>query len=277
MSAVAKDYCLNIDNVAPAGTAKKAPHRGAFFVVRTILVFICAALSLTACAADSEKVFVKTVIDGDTVRLENGETIRLLGINAPEKDFKDRPAQPLSLEATLLLKELVEGRTVHLTKGREDKDQYHRTLGYLSLIDGTDVQRALIDRGYAFVVAFPPNIDRLDEYISAEKSAKKKKKGVWALTEYQPTDVSKHSKLQGGFGLVTGKVTKVRSSKKNVRLHLGSRMVVGIRHAAWERFWNQDANSLRGKSIVARGWIQASNKKNPAYLRVRHPAMMEIK
>jgi len=256
---------------------EKAPLYGAFFVARAFVICLCLSVGLSACASEPEKVTVVKVIDGDTVRLQGGEIVRLLGINTPEKDDKDRPAEPLSLEASLLLTELVEDRTVLLTRGREPKDKYGRTLGYLDLTDGTDVQKNLISRGYAFAIAFPPDIDRIDSYLAAEKQARSERKGIWNIPRYFPAKPEDHKNLKNGFGLISGTVEKVRFSKKNVRLFFGNNLVIGIRHTAWGEFWGGDANKLVGKTVVARGWIQKAKKKKPAYLRVRHPAMMEIK
>jgi len=256
---------------------KKAPSYGAFFVVLVALAHsLLVAISL-ASAAGPAKVTVEKVVDGDTVRLENGKRVRLLGINTPERTYDDQPADPFSLEATLLLQELVEGQEVLLTPGREKKDKHGRLLGYLDLIDGTDVQQQLIKRGYAFVVAFPPDIDRLSQYVRLENAARKQKKGVWGAAFYKPVSTDDHRSLDGGFRLVTGKITNVGASKKNVRLSIGDDLVVGVRHQAWKEFWEIDPQSLLGRTIVARGWINKGSKGRPAYLRIRHPAMIEIK
>jgi len=255
---------------------KKAPLYGAFFVLLMTLISTVVVFSSIGHATESTKVRVKKVVDGDTVRLENGKLVRLLGINTPERTYDDQPADPFSLEATLLLQELVEGREVVLTPGREKKDKYGRLLGYLNLLDGSDVQQQLIKRGYAFVVAFPPDIDRLKQFVPLEKTARKQKKGVWGDSFYTPVPPEDHVSLDGGFRLVTGKITKVGSSKKNVRLSIGSDLVVGVRHSAWNEFWQIAPESLLGQTVVARGWISKGSKGDPAYLRIRHPAMMEI-
>lgn len=255
----------------------KAPFDGAFFVVQTLLVSWFLLVASFAFAAEPSIVTVKKVVDGDTVRLESGELVRLLGINTPERTYDDQPADPFSLEATLLLQELVEGKKVLLTQGREKEDKHGRLLGYLDLLDGIDVQQQLIKRGYAFVVAFPPDIDRLGQFVRLEDTARKQKKGVWGDTFYTPVPIDDHKSMGGGFRLVTGKVTKVGASKKNVRLSIGDDLVIGVRHQAWKQFWKINAETLLGKTIVARGWVSKGSKGRPAYLRIRHPAMIEIK
>ena len=67
-----------------------------------------------------EKAFVVRVVDGDTVILENNETVRLSGINTPEtgecyyQEAKDR------------LNELVVNKTVFLESDRTDRGKYGR-------------------------------------------------------------------------------------------------------------------------------------------------------
>ncbi|MDI6885900.1 MAG: thermonuclease family protein [archaeon] len=76
--------------------------------------------------------------------MQNGDKVRLLGINTPEK------GQPYYEEATNRLKELIEGKTVTLEKDIEDKDQYERLLRYI-YIDDTFVNLEMVREGYANV------------------------------------------------------------------------------------------------------------------------------
>ena len=52
-------------------------------------------------APEITSAIVSRIIDGDTIELQNGERVRLLGINTPEK------GQPYYEEATNRLKELI--------------------------------------------------------------------------------------------------------------------------------------------------------------------------
>lgn len=90
---------------------------------------------------DYEEVFIEKVVDGDTVKTKN-DTIRLLGINTPEKDEK------YYLEAKEFLEELVFNETI-LTKsnGVEDKDKYRRKLRYLFLKNQTNVNVEIVKNG----------------------------------------------------------------------------------------------------------------------------------
>ena len=50
---------------------------------------------------------VKKVIDGDTVQLESGETVRYIGINAPELYMKEGGSEFFAKEAARFNKKLV--------------------------------------------------------------------------------------------------------------------------------------------------------------------------
>jgi micrococcal nuclease len=79
------------------------------------------------------------VIDGDTLEI-NGETIRLLGINCPEKGEKYYE------EAKEFLENLTTGKEIEIK--RKEKDIYGRTLAYIFL-DGKNVNLEIIKEGYA--------------------------------------------------------------------------------------------------------------------------------
>jgi endonuclease YncB( thermonuclease family) len=251
---------------------RKAPLRGAFLLFGLLTLQACADGSTT------DTIVVEHVIDGDTVVIEGGGKLRLLGINAPEKEFDQRPAQPYALEALLLLRQLTEGKTVRLVKGQVDKDKYGRLLGYLELLDGTDVQRALLEKGYSFAVAFPPDIDRLDRYQLAEAKARQQKLGVWRSKTWRPQNVDKDIDLSGGFGLFQGRIKSVKKSRKNVLFTMASGLTLTVRHQAWKAFWNTAPETLQGKRVIARGWVSEGGKsfKDQYFLRIRHPFMMQI-
>lgn len=119
---------------------------------------------------------VSEVIDGDTIKLQNGDRIRLLGINTPEM------GQPHYDEATNRLKELIEGKNVTLEKDVEDKDQYGRLLRHI-YVDDTFVNLEMVREGYANIYIISPNIKYSNEFKKAEEEAKIAGRGVWQPSE----------------------------------------------------------------------------------------------
>jgi endonuclease YncB( thermonuclease family) len=86
---------------------------------------------------------VTHVVDGDTVDLDTGERVRIIGIDTPEK------GQCGYSEATVAMSGLLRGKAVVVTAGaRDDVDRYGRILRYIS-VDGVDVGQAMIQGGYA--------------------------------------------------------------------------------------------------------------------------------
>lgn len=103
---------------------------------------------------------VSEVIDGDTIDLQSGERVRLLGINTPER------GQPYYEEATNRLGELVEGKKVTLEKDVDDKDQYGRLLRYVFLND-RNINVKLVREGLATLYINEPNLKYEDELKEA--------------------------------------------------------------------------------------------------------------
>lgn len=86
--------------------------------------------------------YVARIVDGDTMELGNGETVRLVGIDTPEVGECGFEAASDALAALVL------GQYVRLTVSDENQDQYGRLLRYANI--GTmDAGLRLIKRGLA--------------------------------------------------------------------------------------------------------------------------------
>lgn len=121
----------------------------------------------------TEEVYVYEVIDGDTFTIYDGNSIRLIGIDAPEKD------EPYYSEAKERLAELLEHKTVTLKKDKEDKDSYGRLLRYI-YADDVFVNLKLVEEGYAIALTIPPNLKHESELKRAEYEARESKLGMWS-------------------------------------------------------------------------------------------------
>ncbi|OGE37604.1 hypothetical protein A3B45_03105 [Candidatus Daviesbacteria bacterium RIFCSPLOWO2_01_FULL_39_12] len=130
-----------------------------------------------------EAVLVSKVVDGDTITLEGGQTVRLIGIDTPETKDPRRPVGCFGKEAANKTKELLEGETVVLQKDVSEVDKYNRLLRYVFLsLDGGQllfVNDYLVREGFAQVLTYPPDIKYNEQLREAEKSAKENKKGLW--------------------------------------------------------------------------------------------------
>jgi micrococcal nuclease len=120
-----------------------------------------------------EKALVVSVIDGDTIELEDGSRVRYLGIDTPET------GEPYYSEATARNRELVEGKVVYLQKGKRDRDEYDRLLRYV-YTDGVFVNAELVAQGYATAFIFDPDERYSQVLVQLEQYAKMKKRGLWS-------------------------------------------------------------------------------------------------
>lgn len=116
------------------------------------------------------------VTDGDTfdVRLVGAaETVRLIGINAPEQ------GECFSTEATAALTDLLEDGTVHLVADESDRDQFGRLLRYV-FVDDLLVNEVLVRDGFAQAYRYEPDVARADQLDAAQAEARAAERGLWA-------------------------------------------------------------------------------------------------
>jgi micrococcal nuclease len=130
-------------------------------------------MAIVGCVEEKE-FLVSRVIDGDTIDLADGITIRYIGINTPEV------GQPGAEEATEANRALVEGKKVRLEYDVQKQDKYGRTLAYVYLEDGTFVNAELVKQGYAQVATYPPNVKYVDLFQKLQQEAEAGERGLWA-------------------------------------------------------------------------------------------------
>lgn len=156
---------------------------------------------------DAREALVERVVDGDTFVIENGQKVRMIGINAPESVDPRRPVEFYGKEASRYTKELLEGKEVYLQWGETPKDRYGRWLAWVWLPDGTFVNGALVAHGYAQVYTFKDNPEHAEYLLKLQKQAREKRLGLWGKSLAEPREKS----APGGF--VASKNSKVYHEK----------------------------------------------------------------
>lgn len=135
------------------------------------------ALALILGGRTRDRLVVR-VIDGDTIELDQGEHIRLIGVDAPESLDRRKPVQCFSRESAAFLRKLLKKKRVRLLYGDTRKDRYGRTLAYVYLKNGTHVNEMLVKKGYAFAyVRYPFPFQ--DDFVRLEREARTRRKGLW--------------------------------------------------------------------------------------------------
>lgn len=146
----------------------------------------------------SETFLVTKVVDGDTIQLEGGKTVRYIGIDTPETVDPRKTIQCFGSEATKKNRELVEDKRVRLEKDISETDRYGRLLRYVYVGD-TFVNDYLVRQGYAYVSTFPPDVKYQEQFLDAQHEARENSRGLWSLCESsQITPLRQGSAEQGG-------------------------------------------------------------------------------
>jgi len=124
---------------------------------------------------------VTRVLDGDTIVLDNGETVRLIGVDAPEIHHPEIPVQRFGEEATEFLKRFAEGFECTLEyEPNNIRDQYGRLLAYV-FVGARLANAEIIRRGYAYAYTRFP-FCRQAEFIALEREARECQYGLWHLS-----------------------------------------------------------------------------------------------
>ena len=126
---------------------------------------------------------VERVVDGDTLLLQSGERVRLIGVDTPETKHPSKPVQYFGKEASAFTRRMVEGKRVRLEfdQGnvvRGHKDRYGRTLAYVFLEDGTLLNAEIIKQGYGHAYTQFP-FSRMEEFRRLEREAQEQGSGLW--------------------------------------------------------------------------------------------------
>ena len=126
---------------------------------------------------------VEQVVDGDTIRVGidgHTETVRLLGIDTPEKAGGPRPAECFGAEASQFAEQLLPaGTAVSLSRDHESRDQYGRLLAFVHRADGLLINQAMLELGYATPLFFAPNTTMSEAFTDAANLARREWRGFW--------------------------------------------------------------------------------------------------
>jgi micrococcal nuclease len=204
----------------PAGASRPGGH----FLFRLgsalFLALFLASAPLHA-AQTIEKAKVIEIVDGDTIRvLPPGgkiETVRLVGIDTPERSHPSRPKEFFADEAAEALSALCRGKPVLLEKDLEEQDKYGRLLRYVYSEDGRFlINLELVRKGMSRVYRRFP-FSRQAEFDAVESEARREGIGLWqdgGIRELRWVGRNGHTPVTvwplggGKYGLVHGGMGK---------------------------------------------------------------------
>lgn len=233
-------------------------------MIKKLLPFL---ILLAACSQDYDYSHIKVirVIDGDTVKLENGENLRYIGLDTPETRIKKNnrfiyAPQPFALDAKRLNQKLVENKYIKIEFDVEKKDIYGRLLGYC-FVGNTFINAKLIEEGFAVTFTIPPNVKYIDTFIALQRAAREAKKGMWGA--YETINAKDCPKYVNQIRTVKGRIKDSYQAKKFISLNFdtsGSEKVkIVIFENSYDAFRKKGIDPLNfyiGKTIEVSGKIR---------------------
>ncbi len=196
---------------------------------------------------------VERVVDGDTLRLVDGRSVRLIGLNTPELAHQGRPVEPYAVKAQRRLEQLVAANDdrIALQVGVPPKDHYGRTLAHAYDRTGRNIEEQMLAEGLGYLVAFAPVTPLAHCQQLAERSARQSGRGLWReLVVLTPGQVK-----SGGFAVIRGKVLRVELNRGGVWLEMGSSLVVQVKPKLLSQFDIEELQALAGRKVEVRGWV----------------------
>jgi len=230
--------------------------------------------SLTAeCIADraSEPATVASVTDGDTLVLEGGQRVRIIGINTLELNSPSQSSRARARMATETLQELIGNRPITLIEGPESHDQHGRRLAHVLNDKGQNVGSELIRRGHATAVAVSENTLCAKHHFDLEADARAKELGIWDAPSDWFIDQRRLKRQDRGFKLMTTTLVAIYSGNNGPTLHFSN----GV-SATLGKHWPVEVPDAKhiGKRVEIRGWV--GGKNNKPKLTLHHPLNIRI-
>lgn len=224
---------------------------------------------------------VAEIVDGDTLILEDGREVRLVGIQAPKlplgrKNFKTWPLSDIAKSALL---RLALYKTVSLSYGGRRVDRHDRQLAHLHDESGTWIQGELLRSGMARVYSFADNRTNVAQMLELEREARSARRGIWRHPFYKVRIADDVRRDIGSFQLVEGTVVSVAERRKYTYLNFGPNwrtdftIAVPARARRLFRESKLDLNALKGRRLRVRGWVKS---RNGPMIDANHPEQIEL-
>ena len=179
-----------------------------FSIAAALLVGACGASGPEDAFQSGEKGRVVRIIDGDALVLNTGQSVRLIGIEAPAPERRNRPGEDYAKEASRTLEDMALGREVQLYYAGLTRDRYDRALAHVFTKDELGptlwLNYEMLSRGGARLRIYPDTARGSYPLADAEREARQSKNGLWARASYEilradelPDDAARFQIVQG--------------------------------------------------------------------------------
>lgn len=223
---------------------------------------------------------VKDIIGPQTLLLESGQIIYLVGIEIPNSYGED--ISPLAVTARDILKDLLDGQRVQLYKTKHKELGLTNRMGHdlvhlERLDDNAWAQGTLLALGLARVKTTARNSHMAGDMLLLEEKARSDKLGIWGdITVLTPDTADSAS---GSFAIVEGQVESVALKKNRIYINFGkdwkTDFTLSIAPDNKRAFAKEklDPQSWGGQTIRVRGNVR---DYNGPYMEIDHPAAVEF-
>jgi len=216
---------------------------------------------------------VARVLDGETLVLDDGSAVRLIGALAPRaRDAgAEAGAWPPETQSIKALSNLVLGQRVKLAFGGRKKDRYGRFLAQVFIESGGReewVQGTMLATGQARAYGLPESFACSRELLAHEGEARRNRLGLWSNGVYRPMPAEHPGallKLRGKYERVIGSIASVGRTKSATYLNFGTdwrsdfTVRIGKNVLAANPEFAQALDALQSKNVIVRGWIERRN------------------
>lgn len=235
------------------------------------------------------QVRIKAVVDGDTVELERGPDVRMVGTQAPKLPLgRDHVAEwPLAQAAKQLLEDLIGegGADAQLYFGGRRTDRHNRHLAHIVLPNGPDgpiwLQGTMVLSGLARVYTFADNRSLIPDLLLREHVARTQARQMWDHPYYavrDARDVAALLERLNHFELVEGVVRNVAAHRERWYLNFGETwredftVTIDREHDPVFEGSDMELPALDGMPVRVRGWVM---EDGGPLIRVDHPEAIE--
>ncbi|MCW2307137.1 thermonuclease family protein [Rhodobium gokarnense] len=231
--------------------------------------------------SSSKGIAVADVLDGATVRLQDGRTVRLAGLLPPLAPLSLAPGAPWPPEAAArgALLDLLSDRAVRLQDLSAAPDRHGRHSGRLYGADDTWIGGALVDAGTLIVAPEGGGACRA-RLLALEDGARRAGRGVWAVPSplFGRAEDGELRQRAGRYMVVEGRVRSVGAGRRVTFLNFGddwSKDFTVLLYSSGSGRGGSataDRKSLAGARIRVRGWLES---RGGALIRVNSPDGIE--
>ena len=213
---------------------------------------------------------VARVLDGETVILDDGRELRLVGALDPRAlDVDAEPGTwPAERAAQEVLRALVLGRSIELRFAGERTDRYGRLQAQAFLIEGDTrrwVQGTMLQHALARAYAVAGDATCREALLAAERAARQANRGLWAEAAYRirsADDPLELLRYRTTYQVVQGRIASVAQTRGTVYLNFDRNwrqgFSVSLRRgdASLLGTFAGDPEALEGRLVQVRGWIE---------------------